>query len=78
MTVIITLLPLDKMAAVLADFGEFWLKFLWSFFFPRGPIDNNPVFVHKMAWRWIGARPLSEPMLTRFIDTYMQYWGEMS
>ena len=24
-----------------------------------------------MAWRWIGDKPLSEPMLTRFSDAYM-------
>ena len=31
-----------------------------------------------MAWRRIGDKPLSEPMLTRFIDAYMRHLGEMS
>ena len=30
-----------------------------------------------MAWRLIGNQPLSEPMLTRFNDAYMRYYGEM-
>ena len=28
------------------------------------PIDNKPVLVQVMAWRRIGDKPLSEPMLT--------------
>ena len=28
-----------------------------------------------MAWRRIGDKPLSEPMQTRYIDTYMRHWG---
>ena len=28
-----------------------------------------------MAWRRIGDKPLSEPMLTWFTDTYMRHWG---
>ena len=37
-----------------------------------------------MAWRLIGNKPLSEPMLTRFTDTYMltdtymRHLGEMT
>ena len=31
-----------------------------------------------MAWRQIGGKPLSVPMVTQFIDTYMQRKGEMS
>ena len=38
-------------------------------FVPRGPIDN-PALVSIMAWRRIGDKPLSEPMLTQFIDAY--------
>ena len=37
------------------------------------PIYNNPTLVQIMAWRWVGAKPLSEPMLTWFTDTYI--WG---
>ena len=34
-------------------------------FVPKGPIDN-------MAWRRIGDKPLSEPMLTRLNNPYMR------
>ena len=39
----------------------------------QGQIDNNPALVQIMAWHKIGAKPLSEPMLNRFTDTYMRY-----
>ena len=31
-------------------------------------IDNEPALVQVMAWHWAGAKPLSEPILTQFID----------
>ena len=34
-------------------------------FVPKSPIDN-------MAWRQIGDKPLSEPMLTRLNNPYMR------
>ena len=37
-------------------------------FVPKGLIDSNPALVEIMAWRQIGNKPLSEPMLT---------WGEV-
>ena len=40
-------------------------------FVPKGLIDNIPALVQIMAWRRIGDKPLSEPMLTQFTDTYM-------
>ena len=40
-------------------------------FIHKGPIDNNAAMVEIMAWRRIGDRPLSEPMLTRFTDAYI-------
>ena len=40
-------------------------------FVHNGPIDNEPALVQVMAWRRIGDKPLSEPMLTRFTDAYM-------
>ena len=46
-------------------------------FVPDGPIDNNPALVQIMAWRGIGDKPLSEPMLTQFTDAYMPHQGEM-
>ena len=47
-------------------------------FVPNGPIDNNPALVEIMAWRRIGDKPLSEPMLTRFTDAYVQHSWKMS
>ena len=44
-------------------------------FFPESPIDNNLALVWIMAWRRRGDKPLSEPMLTRFTDTYMRHYG---
>ena len=40
-------------------------------FVPKVPIDNIPALVQVMAWRRIGNKPLSEPMLTRFSDAYI-------
>ena len=42
-------------------------------FVPKGPIDNNPELVQKMAWRRIGVGTLSEPMLTQLTDAYMRH-----
>ena len=42
-------------------------------FVPKGPIDKNPVLVYIMAWRRIGDKPLSEPILTRFTEAYMRH-----
>ena len=79
----LTHLPLDKMAAILADdifkyifltendriTSKFSLKFV-----PMSPIDNMPALVQVMAWRRTGDKPLSEPMLTRFTDGYMRHF----
>ena len=75
-------LPLDKMAAFLADDifkciflnendripNQISLKFI-----PSNPIDNKPVLVQVMAWRQIGDKPLPELMVTQFIDAYIQH-----
>ena len=75
-------LPLDKMAAILADDNfkciflnendriliEISLKFV-----PRSPTDNKTALVHVMAWRRTGDKPLSEPMLTPFSDACMRH-----
>ena len=42
-------------------------------FVPNGPIDDNQALAQIMAWRRIGDKPLSEPMLTQFTDTYMRH-----
>ena len=68
----LTHLPLDKMAAILADnifkciflnendriLIQISLKFV-----PRSPIDNKPALVQA----------LPEPMMAQFTDTYMQH-----
>ena len=45
---------------------------------PKGLINNIPALVEIIAWHQIGDKPLSEPMLARFADTYMWPQGEMS
>ena len=30
---------------------------------PNGPINDIPVLVQIMAWRWLGDKPLSEPAM---------------
>ena len=42
-------------------------------FVPRGQTDNKSVLVQLMAWRQIGDKPLSEPILTWFTDAYMRH-----
>ena len=74
---ILTHLPLDKMAGMLAE-DNFKCIFLnendrmpiWISlkFIPRSPIDNKPALVQVMAWRRTGDKPLPELMLTQFTD----------
>ena len=40
-------------------------------FVPKGPINNFPALVQIMAWRRTGDKPLSEPMMTQFNNTYI-------
>ena len=54
-----------------------WFKFHLNLFLTF-PIDNKWALVQVMAWRRIGDKPLHEPMLTQFTDTYMRHKGEMS
>ena len=42
-------------------------------FVPKIRIKNNPALVQIMAWRRIGDKWLSEPMLARFTDAYMRH-----
>ena len=71
---------LDKMAAILADDIFRYIFVNENFcilieislnFVPKGPI-------YMMAWRQIGNKALSKPMLTWLTDAYMQHQGEMS
>ena len=77
-------LPLDKMAPNLADDifmcifmnGKFCILIRISpKFVPKVQIYNMPALVQVMAWRRTSNKPLSEPMLTQFIDAYMRHWG---
>ena len=47
-------------------------------FVPKGPINNILALVQKMAWRWTGDKPLSEPMMAQFNDAYMHHSASMS
>ena len=41
-----------------------WIfSIIWLQFVLKGQIDNNTALVQMMAWRWIGHKPLSEPMM---------------
>ena len=40
---------------------------------PNGAIDNNSAMLQIMAWRRTGDEPVSESMLTQFIDAYMRH-----
>ena len=42
-------------------------------FVPRSPNVNKPALVQVMAWRQTGGKPLSEPMMIQFTDTYMRH-----
>ena len=78
----LTHLPLDKMAAILADenfrsifFNEndrspirISLKFV-----PRTSIENKLALVQIMAWHRTGDKPLSESMQTQFTYAYMPH-----
>ena len=48
--------------------NKIWLKIVL-----KDPIDNNTALVQMMAWRRIGDKPLSEPMLIRFTEAYMRH-----
>ena len=51
--------------------GKIPLKFVH-----KGSINKNPAKVYIMAWRRIGDKPLSEPMLTWFTDAYRWHYGD--
>ena len=44
----------------------------------QGPIDTIPALVQIMAWRRIGDRPLSEPIMDLVSDAYMRHWAPAS
>ena len=59
--------------------GNIWISIKISLkFVPKGSVNNIPVLFQIMVWCRVGDNPPSEPMLTRFTDTYIRHWGEMS
>ena len=81
-TMVLTHLPLNKMAALLADDifkciflnenEEIPIKISLAFFL-KGMINNIPALVQIKAWHRPGSKPLSEPILTQFTNSYMQH-----
>ena len=76
-----THLPMDKMAAMLADdiFDCIFLNENDSIsiqislkYIPGSSIDNKPSLVQVMVWRRTGDKPLPGPMLTHFIEAYIE------
>ena len=83
----LTHFPLNKMATISQTiYSEaFFVNEKFSIlihiplkFVPKGPFDNKVALAQLMAWCRIGDKPLSEPMLTRLTDAYMQHLGEMN
>ena len=79
---LLTHLPLDKMADILADdnLGCIFLNKYYriqiqisSKFVLRSPSNNKPVLVQVMAWRRTGDKPLPETILTQLTDAYMRH-----
>ena len=79
---VLTHLPLDKMAAVLAD-DIFKCIFLNENdrvpiqssvqFVLKSRIDNKSASGQVMAWRRTGDMPLPEPMMAQVTDAYMRH-----
>ena len=42
---------------------------------PNGPI-YNPALAQIVTWHRTDNKPLTEPMLTQFIDAYIRHWGD--
>ena len=79
---LLTHLPLDKMAAILADniFNCIFLNENYRIpihislkYVPSSPINNKPALFQVMVWRRTGDKPLPGAMMTHFIDTYMHH-----
>ena len=41
-------------------------------------VNNIAEFAQKMAWRWLGNKPVSAPMMVYFTDAYMCHSALMS
>ena len=67
----------DKMTAILDDIFKriflnenVWISIKISLMFV--PFDNRSTFVQVIAWHQISDKPLPEPMMTQFNDTWSQ------
>ena len=47
-------------------------------FVPESSIKNKSALVQVMAWHLTGDKPLPEPLLTSFTNTYMQQGDELT
>ena len=67
------LINMDALSQTTFSSAFSWMKtFRISLkFVPKNPINNKSALVHVMAWRQIGDKPLSEPMLTKSTDVYI-------
>ena len=52
-----------------------WIKISLKFV-PKGPINNNPVLVQIMAWRRLGDKPLSEPIMVNLLTHICVTWPQ--
>ena len=69
-------LLLDKMVAnSRCIFGNEKKCILFKFHWSLLPMGNDHALAEIMAWCRIGDRSLSEPILTRFTNEYMWYYG---
>ena len=61
----------DKMAVISQTFSYAfsWMKISLKCV-SEAPINNIPALVQKMAWRWSGNKPLSEPMIVDYRGIY--------
>ena len=41
--------------------------------FASNPVDNKPALAQVMACRPFGAKPIPEPMMTKFTDAYKRH-----
>ena len=77
----LTHLPLDKMAAISQRYlkqtfmnEKFCISIQISLkFVSKSQMHIKTTLIHVMAWRLIGDKPLPEPMLTQFTDTYKRH-----
>ena len=69
--------PDDIFKCILVN-GSVWISLKLSLkFVPKIQINDIPGLVQIMAWRRPGDKPLSEPMMVKFINAYMRHSASM-